>query len=290
MKKIILILIGITGMLIFSGCASDIPMAPVAKDKQAKAFKTDKKYANIYLYVNTFTGVSNNLAVLVDNKYAGSLKSYSYFLLKLKPGQHHIVLNSMNGPAKTTINVKSNRNYFIEYEVSMRNDTVKLTLKNAAIGQKGTLNTKLVKSEFSSRSYANPKVNLKATYISPAKYKNYSCRKLSNSVLKLNSQIKASSVALSNKKNTQAMYALAGAAVNVSSLATSSSTSYKISNSGLNTTVTPYTTYLYTPVYIPSASSSSKDISKNLQILLGHYDAMKAVAQEKKCNFTSKLN
>ena len=68
-EKRLLIGFVVVVVLFFSGCASNVPMAPVHEDHIAKSFKKDKKYANVYLCRNMFFGSAISEAIYVDDKF-----------------------------------------------------------------------------------------------------------------------------------------------------------------------------------------------------------------------------
>ena len=248
------ILIGLTAATFFSGCASKVPMATSSEDSIAKSFKKDKKYANVYLCRNSFSGSALNKTVLIDGKFAGSISGYSFFHWKMKPGKH-IIVQSMTETTSITLNTKSNTNYFIvEKPMTGLKAGAELFIVDEEEGKKCVLATKMLKSQLHVSAYPQLANKVKPTYVSPVKYKKYSCKQLSKEIEKISQRAAIVSGQLENI-NTQ--------------------NAAKIFMSPL--------------IFLPLAAFSTEEQKIELGKLSGEYNALKTVAKQKKCKFASSL-
>ena len=189
MKKLLLGL-SVLVVLLLSGCAPTTPTAPKApssKDTIAKSFKTDKKYANVYLCRNSFSGSIWDFPILVDGKLLGETTAYSHFHWKMKPGKH-IIQSKADNTYSLELNTKSNTNYFIIQEtiMGMTKAGAELKIVDAEEGKKCVLATKMLKSQLQMSTYEQKTSIVEPTYVSPDKYKNYSCAQISEEIEKIN--------------------------------------------------------------------------------------------------------
>lgn len=249
------ILIGVTLVTFFSGCAATVPMAPSSKDSIAKSFKKDKKYATVYLCRNTFVGSIANIPVFVDGKLAGETSAYSFFYWKMKPGKHIIQSKPAGVNASSlTLNTKANTNYFIIQQPKFASWDMEIV--DEAKGKKCVLATKMLKSKLHMSSYEQKTSIVEPTYVSPVKYEKYSCKQISEEIEKIN----------------QRAVALAG------ELKDTDASNRNMMGIG--------------PIFFLAAAASSsatEDEKAELSKLNGEYNALKTVAKRKKCKFASTL-
>ncbi len=241
----------ITIMFFLSACAPTTPNAPKQQDSTAKTFKTSSKYGNVYLFRDTFKGGAFDVTTLVDGKLAGRIKQYSYFYWKLKPGKHTIQTKAVNLDT-VVLNVKANENYFIELLplLGMKLDA-RIRLVDEKKGKKGVLDSKLLKSEHNTVSYTPPTTNIKPVYVSPSTYKSYSCSQINKKIQKINDQTVIINADLGDSESRAISSAL-----------------------------------FFTPGLLLESNSNQRAVMSQL---LGQYNALKIVAKEKKCTFSSKL-
>ena len=190
MKKLLIVLSALI-VLFLSGCApssSPAPKAPSTKDTQTKSFKTDKKYANIYLCRNSFMGSIWDFPIIVDGKQLGETTAYCHFHWKMKPGKH-IIQSKADNTFTLELNTKSNTNYFIIQETVMGGMTkaaAELKIVDEEEGKKCVLATKMLKSQLHMSDYERKTSIVEPTYVSPDKYKNYSCEQISEEIERIN--------------------------------------------------------------------------------------------------------
>ena len=238
-------------VLFFSGCASNVPMAPTHEDHIAKSFKKDKKYANVYLCRNTFFGSAINEAVYVDDKFVGHTSGYSFFHWKMLPGKHTFQTKTGNA-ASLTLNIKSNTNYFIIQEPIMGGD--KLYTVDEKEGKKCVLATEMIKSQPHVSGYPQKAFKVKPIYVSPEKYEKYSCKKLRTKIEKISQRATIVSAQLENINARNTAMVVSGPLI-----------------------------------VLPTVWTSTTEVEAELGKLNGEYDALKTVAKQKKCNFAYKL-
>jgi hypothetical protein len=189
MKKI-LISLSLLVVFFFSGCApssSPEPKAPSSKETQSKSFKTDKKYADIYLCRNSFMGSLWDFPIIVDGKLLGETTAYCHFHWKMKPGKH-IIQSKADNTFTLELNTKSNTNYFIiqETKTGMMKAGAELKVVDEAEGKKCVLATKMLKSQLHMSEYERKTSIVEPIYVSPAKYEKYSCSQISKEIEKIN--------------------------------------------------------------------------------------------------------
>lgn len=252
MKKL---LIGLTALfvLFMSGCAPTTPKAPSSKDTIAKSFRTDKKYANVYLCRNTIVHGLENIPVFVDGTLAGETSAYSFFYWKMEPGKHIIKSQTVNTPT-LTLNTKANTNYFIMQQPGFASWNVEIVDEKE--GKKCVLATQMLKSQLHMSSYEKKTSLVEPTYVSPEKYARYSCSQISDEIEKVNQralplakQLKDADVNERSMVSIGPIFAL-GAAI---------------------------------------SSTTTEDEKAELSKLNGEYNALKTVAEQKKCKFASTL-
>ena len=156
MKKL-LIGLSVLSLLLLSGCApssSPEPKAPSTKYTQTKLFKTDKKYADIYLCRNSFMGSIWDFPIIVDGKQLGETTAYCHFHWKMKPGKH-IIQSKADNTFTLELNTKSNTNYFIiqETKMGMMKAGAELRIVDEEEGKKCVLATKMLKSQLHMSEY-----------------------------------------------------------------------------------------------------------------------------------------
>lgn len=252
MKKL---LIGLSTLVVlfFSGCAPTAPTLPSQKDNIVKSFKTDKKYANVYLCRNSFAGSIWDMTVLVDGKYAGETTAYSHFHWKLKPGKY-VIQSKADNIYSLELDTKSKTNYFIKQEMimGMMKGGAELKVVNEEEGKKCVLATEMIKSKIHMSEYEQKTSIVEPTYVSPAKYEKYSCTQISEEIEKINKRAFDLSDYLKDldRRNRNIM------------------------NIGLISLL---------------ESAASEDERVELGKLNGEYNALKTVAKQKKCKFASTL-
>ena len=247
LSKILVPLVALAFFL--SACTPSVPMATPQQDSFAKSFKKSNKYANVYLYRDTFVGGAYDVTTLIDGKYAGRIKMFSYFHWKLKPGKHIIQSKAVN-VSSVTLDTKANQNYFIKLQpiLGLALDA-KIYSADEQEGKKGVLNSKMLKSKFESLSYAPPKTKIEPTHISPSTYSKYTCQQIEQEIQRVNDKAAIVNGGLvdADSRNTQAVL-----------------------------------------FFIPLLESTEKERTE-LSKLLGQYNALKIVSKERKCSFSSKL-
>ena len=250
--KILLIGLSTIIMLLVSGCAPTAPTVPSKKDNIAKSFKTDKKYANVYLCRNSFVGSVWDWTILVDDKYAGETTAYSHFHWKMKPGQHTFQSKANSYTSSLSLNTKSNTNYFIIQEPRMFKGGAILKTVDAEEGKKCVLATEMLKSKLHMSKYEQKTSIVEPTYVSPVKYEKYSCTQISEEIKQINKRAFTISEHLKDvdRRNRNIM------TIGLISLL---------------------------------ESASSEDERVELSKLNGEYNALKTVAKQKKCSFASTL-
>jgi len=254
MKKL---LIGLSTLviLLLSGCAPTVPMAPSTKDSIAKSFKKDKKFATVYLCRNTFMHSAGNVPVFVDGKLAGETSAYSFFHWKMKPGKHIIRSKPAGVNASSlTLNTKANTNYFIMQQPKFASWDMEIV--DEAEGKKCVLATKMLKSKLHMSSYEKKTSLVEPTYVSSAKYAKYSCAQISDEIEKINQRALPLAKQLKDADaNERSMISIG-------------------------------------PIFLLGAaisSAASEDEKVELSKLNGEYNALKTVAKQKKCKFASTL-
>ena len=239
--------------LFLNGCAPTAPMVPSNKDNVVKSFKKDKKYANVYLCRNSFSGSIWDMTILVDGKYAGETTAYSHFHWKMKPGKH-VIQSKADNTYSLTLNTKSNTNYFIKQEIimGMTKAGAELKIVNDEEGKKCVLATKMLKSKLHMSSYEQQTSIVEPTYVSPVKYEKYSCAQISEEIEKINKRAFALADYLKDldRRNRNIM------SIGLISLL---------------------------------ESATAEDDKVELSKLNGEYNALKTVAKQKKCKFASTL-
>ncbi len=137
-KKVLANSLLITGMLLFSGCASTSPSAPVQADTKAKEFTTNKSKSNIYVYRNEFFGAAISMPVTLDGQKVGATGADTYLKLTTTAGKHIITSEAENTDI-LELTTLANRNYFVWQEVKMGviSARSKLHLVSKEEGEKG---------------------------------------------------------------------------------------------------------------------------------------------------------
>jgi len=245
--KILLISLSV---LLISGCVPTAPTVPSKKDTIAKSFKTDKKYADVYLCRNSFIGSVEDIPVFVDGKLAGETNAYSYFHLKVKPGKHTIQSKAYSKTSTLTLDTKSNTNYFIVQQP--RFSGVDIETVDEAEGKKCVLATKMLKSQLHMSDYERKTSIVEPTYVSPVKYEKYSCVQISQEIEKINER----AFTISNELK-------------------------QIDRSNRN--------IMSIGLFSIFRDVTSGDEREELGKLNGEYKALKTVAKQKKCSFASGL-
>jgi hypothetical protein len=142
---IFLICIGVLGVLLFSGCAAHVPMAPNEADMAVKKFKEPTNgSAGVYIYRDEFFGAAIKMNIFVDDKFIGQTAANTYHYVEVAPGKH-IFKGSSENDSIIDIEVMANKLYYIWQEVKMgiiyaRN---KLQLVDKVTGQEGVIKSKL---------------------------------------------------------------------------------------------------------------------------------------------------
>lgn len=140
-KKLLVVI----GLLSLTACAG-VAKAPTHLDQQAKSFKTNSKYAQVYVYRNEYLGGAFSMPVTVNGKLAGETGPKSFFKFNLKPGEYKIT--SQEDTSSLTINTKPGKNYFVWQEVKMGffGANSKLQLVDDATGKAGVMECSLIES------------------------------------------------------------------------------------------------------------------------------------------------
>lgn len=105
---VILLPVAALGLL---GCAS-VPLAPAARDRDAKQFQVPADQALLYVVYQRPRGVTT-FPVLLNGQPQGTLTGGTYLLLTLLPGQH--LLSSFTGENQATLPVEAQpgQTYFV---------------------------------------------------------------------------------------------------------------------------------------------------------------------------------
>ena len=136
-------------IILLGGCAS-IAKAPAEMDQQAKQFRSNPNYSQVYLYRNETLGAAISMPVTVDGQLAGNTGANSYFKFNLPAGSH--TFTSQGDESVLTVNTEAGKLYFIWQEVKMgvlsagsklqlvsdtqgRNGVTECTLIDSAVGK-----------------------------------------------------------------------------------------------------------------------------------------------------------
>jgi len=127
------------------GCAT-ITEAPAKLDKQAKTFKSNPNYSQVYLYRNETLGSSLSIPVNVNCKYAGTTGPNSYFKFDLPEGKHTFITH--DGESILTIDTLPGEIYFIwqKIEWGLFSGGSSLHLVSDSEGRNGVLESTLIDS------------------------------------------------------------------------------------------------------------------------------------------------
>ena len=88
-KRETLAILGLAGLLALAACTS-VPLAPREADAAAKRFEPPRSgWAALYIVREGYM-ISDEVAVLVDQRPVGSLAYDTYLRLELPPGQHDV--------------------------------------------------------------------------------------------------------------------------------------------------------------------------------------------------------
>ena len=130
-----------------TGCAS-IQKAPASMDAEAKQFKTNPSYAQVYVYRNETLGAALSMPVAVNGKLAGTTGPNSFFKFDLPQGKH--VITSQGDESTLEIQTETNKNYYVWQEVKMGafSGGSELQLVNESEGQKGVRECTMIQSNF----------------------------------------------------------------------------------------------------------------------------------------------
>lgn len=133
-------------LLLLSGCAN-INKAPDEFDRQAKIFKKNPGYSQVYVYRNEFLGSSLSIPVNVNCQYAGTTGPDSYFKFNLPAGKHTFA--SHDGESVLTIDTLPGKLYFIWQEVKwgLISGSSSLHLVGEEEGKSGVLESTLIDSD-----------------------------------------------------------------------------------------------------------------------------------------------
>lgn len=145
MNKKVMIGIGLAGAILFSGCASTSPKAPLQADAKAKQFTTVKGKSNIYVYRNEFFGAAVSMPVTLDGQNVGATGAHTYLKLSTTPGNHVLTSEAENDHV-LKLTTQANKNYFVWQEVKMGviSARSKLSLVSEQKGKKGVKECKMV--------------------------------------------------------------------------------------------------------------------------------------------------
>ena len=135
----------IASLLVLGGCAG-IVKAPAHLDNQAKEFKSNPDYSQVFLYRNEILGAAISMAVTVDGQLAGTTGPNSYFKFDLPAGNH--TFTSQGGKSVLTVETEVGELYFIWQEVKMGMFAAgsQLHLVSASQGKSGVLSCTLIGS------------------------------------------------------------------------------------------------------------------------------------------------
>lgn len=136
-----LVAASILGASLVAGCAS-VPMASQSADSAAKAYKTDSRKANIYIYRNETFGAAIKMPVTLDNAPIGETASKTYLFRQVSPGAHTITSQGKN---PLSLDAIAGNNYFVWQEVKMGlvSGGSKLQLVDETKGKAGVAECKL---------------------------------------------------------------------------------------------------------------------------------------------------
>lgn len=252
MKKLLISLSSLLVLLI-SGCAtssSPSPKTPSSQDSTVKSFKTDKKYATVYLCRNSFLGSTEDIPVFVDGNLLGETHAYSYFHWKMKSGKHTIVSKAYSKTSTLTLEMKPDTNYFIIQQPKFSG--VDLETVDEEEANKCVMATKMLKSQLHMSDYERKTSIVEPTYVSPVKYEKYSCVQISQEIEKINER----AFTISNELK-------------------------QIDRSNRN--------IMSIGLFSIFRDATSGDEREELGKLNGEYKALKTVAKQKKCSFASGL-
>ena len=137
----------LVGALFFSGCAS-INKAPASLDAEAKQFKPNPSYSQVYVYRNETLGAALSMPVTVNGKLAGTTGPNSFFKFDLPEGTHTIT--SQDDESVLKISTKKNEIYYVWQEVKMGafSGGSKLQIVDEAKGQSGVRECTMIQSNF----------------------------------------------------------------------------------------------------------------------------------------------
>ncbi len=107
----------VSGLILFlMGCPS-VPLAPQDIDVAAKRFEPQEGKVNIYVTRTSIVGSAFLFSLVLDGKPRGSIAYDTYFLFKLDPGTHTVVVRRSSGWSSAsdtiTFNTEAGHNYFL---------------------------------------------------------------------------------------------------------------------------------------------------------------------------------
>ena len=137
--------IAFTGLLIFSGCSTPSPNAPMQLDRQAKKFTTTPGKSNIYVYRHESYGGGAGVPLTLDGKPIGTTQWKTYIKVTTNPGTHTLVSHA-EVDHSIQFKTKANKNYFVWQEIKMGIMEARSKLKQvpAQEGKKGVKQCTLI--------------------------------------------------------------------------------------------------------------------------------------------------
>lgn len=105
----------ITTLIVLTGCAAVVPMAPKEQDAASKAFKAPpSNMAGVYIYRNSFLGQGLRLTLKIDNVIIGETSNGVYFHREITPGEHTLATEAEFGDNILKFNAEAGKNYFFQ--------------------------------------------------------------------------------------------------------------------------------------------------------------------------------
>lgn len=139
--------IPVVALLLLSGCAS-VPMAPMEKDAEAKAFAPPADQGALYIFRDEVFGAAIPMTVSVNGHVIGQTASNSYFWLELDPGHYRVESHTEN-VSTLPVTVTAGENTYVWQEVKMGMWMARSLLQevDAERGRQGVMDSKLIEAD-----------------------------------------------------------------------------------------------------------------------------------------------
>ena len=99
---------------LLGGCAST-PTASEQQEREAKTFKPEAGFGNVYIVREwTIVGSAVDIRLNVDGQFIGNINIGKYHFLQLKPGRYTITAYTSGGEDHEVVEVEEGENYFIQ--------------------------------------------------------------------------------------------------------------------------------------------------------------------------------